>query len=74
MQNADSQQIYGANVPILKVGIPPRMPLRYITPISDTHTLETSVTARFRSRRTKRDQHVAHHAGVLRFSGSDFHP
>ena len=45
MQNADSQQIYGANVPILKVGISNfRMPLRYITPISDTHTLETSVT------------------------------
>lgn len=45
MQNADSQQIYGANVPILKVGISNfRIPLRYITPTSDTHTLETSVT------------------------------
>ena len=45
MQNADAQQIYGANVPILKVGISNfRLPLRYITPTSDTHTLETSVT------------------------------
>ena len=45
MQNADAQQIYGANVPILKVGISNfRLPLRYITPASDTHTLETSVT------------------------------
>ncbi|MGB0416776.1 MAG: GTP cyclohydrolase FolE2 [Coraliomargarita sp.] len=45
MQNADAQQIYGANVPILKVGISNfRMPLRFITPTSDTHTLETSVT------------------------------
>lgn len=45
MQNADSQQIYGANVPILKVGISNfRLPLRYITPTSDTQTLETSVT------------------------------
>ena len=45
MQNADSQQIYGANVPILKVGISNfRIPLRFITPTSDTVTLETSVT------------------------------
>ncbi|MGB0343896.1 MAG: GTP cyclohydrolase FolE2 [Coraliomargarita sp.] len=45
MQNAGSRQIYGANVPILKVGISNfRLPLRYITPDSDTHTLETSVT------------------------------
>lgn len=45
MQNADSQQIYGANVPILKVGISNfRLPLSYITPTSDTQTLETSVT------------------------------
>lgn len=45
MQNADAQQIFGANVPILKVGISNfRLPLRYITPSSDTRTLETSVT------------------------------
>lgn len=45
MQNADAQQIFGANVPILKVGISNfRLPLRYITPTSDTVTLETSVT------------------------------
>ncbi|MGJ8652904.1 MAG: GTP cyclohydrolase FolE2 [Opitutaceae bacterium] len=45
MQNADAQQIFGANVPILKVGISNfRLPLRYITPTSDTLTLETSVT------------------------------
>ena len=45
MQNADSQQIYGSNVPILKVGISNfRLPLSYITPSSDTLTLETSVT------------------------------
>lgn len=45
MQNADSQQIYGANVPILKVGISNfRLPLRFITSTSDTHTLEASVT------------------------------
>ena len=45
MQNADSQYIFGANVPILKVGISNfRLPLRYITPSSDTMTLETSVT------------------------------
>lgn len=45
MQNADAQAIYGANVPILKVGISNfRLPLRYITPSSDTHSLETSVT------------------------------
>ena len=45
MQNADARQIFGANVPILKVGISNfRLPLRYITPSSDTHTLETSVT------------------------------
>ena len=45
MQNTDAQQIFGANVPILKVGISNfRLPLRYITPSSDTLTLETSVT------------------------------
>ncbi len=45
MQNADALEIYGANVPILKVGISNfRLPLRYITPSSDTHTLETAVT------------------------------
>lgn len=45
MQNADAQQIFGANVPILKVGISNfKLPLRYITPTSDTQTLETSVT------------------------------
>jgi GTP cyclohydrolase I len=45
MQNADSQQIFGANVPILKVGISNfKLPLRYITPSSDTQMLETSVT------------------------------
>jgi GTP cyclohydrolase I len=45
MQNADSQEIFGANVPILKVGISNfRLPLSYITPSSDTLTLETSVT------------------------------
>lgn len=45
MQNAGSRQIFGANVPILKVGISNfRLPLRFITPDSDTHSLETSVT------------------------------
>lgn len=45
MQNADSLEIYGANVPILKVGISNfRLPLRFITASSDTQTLETSVT------------------------------
>lgn len=45
MQNADALEIFGANVPILKVGISNfRLPLRYITTSSDTHTLETSVT------------------------------
>ncbi len=45
MQNADALEIYGANVPILKVGISNfRLPLRYITASLDTHTLETSVT------------------------------
>jgi len=45
MQNTDAKQIFGANVPILKVGISNfRIPLRYITPTSDTMTLETSVT------------------------------
>jgi len=45
MQNASAQQILGANVPILKVGISNfRIPLRFITPTSDTQTLETSVT------------------------------
>jgi GTP cyclohydrolase I len=45
MQNADALEIFGANVPILKVGISNfRLPLRYITASSDTQTLETSVT------------------------------
>jgi GTP cyclohydrolase I len=45
MQNADAREIYGANVPILKVGISNfRLPLRYIRPNSDTLQLETSVT------------------------------
>ena len=45
MQNTDSQQIFGAKVPILKVGISNfRLPLSYITSSSDTMTLETSVT------------------------------
>jgi GTP cyclohydrolase I len=45
MQNTDSQQIFGANVPILKVGISNfRLPLRFITPTSDTQMLETSIT------------------------------
>lgn len=45
MQNASAQAIFGANVPILKVGISNfRIPLRYITPSSDTLQLETSVT------------------------------
>ena len=45
MQNADAQEIYGANVPILNVGISNfRIPLRFITERSDTLTLETSVT------------------------------
>ena len=45
MQNADARTIFGANVPILKVGISNfRLPLKYITADSDTHTLETSVT------------------------------
>jgi GTP cyclohydrolase I len=45
MQNADAQAIFGANVPILKVGISNfRMPLRFIRPNSDTVNLETSIT------------------------------
>ena len=45
VQNASALQIQGANVPILKVGISNfRLPLRYITPSSDTHMLETLVT------------------------------
>jgi GTP cyclohydrolase I len=45
MQNADARAIYGANVPILKVGISNfRLPLRFIRPNSDTLQLETSVT------------------------------
>ncbi|MFP4070083.1 MAG: GTP cyclohydrolase FolE2 [Opitutales bacterium] len=45
MQNADARAIFGANVPILKVGISNfKLPLRYITPTSDTKMLETSVT------------------------------
>ena len=45
MQNADSQQIFGANVPILKVGISNfRLPLQYLNGQSDKLSLETSVT------------------------------
>lgn len=45
MQNASSQAIFGANVPILKVGISNfRLPLKYFTSNSDTLRLETSVT------------------------------
>ncbi|MFP4156292.1 MAG: GTP cyclohydrolase FolE2 [Opitutales bacterium] len=45
MQNADALEIFGANVPILKVGISNfRLPLRYLTAVSDTRELETSVT------------------------------
>lgn len=45
MQNADALEIFGANVPILKVGISNfRLPLRFYTAASDTCTLETSVT------------------------------
>ena len=45
MQNADSQQIFGANVPILKVGISNfRLPLQYLNGQSDKLPLETSVT------------------------------
>lgn len=45
MQNADALEIFGANVPILKVGISNfRLPLHYLTAASDTQTLETSVT------------------------------
>ena len=45
MQNANAREIFGANVPILKVGISNfRLPLRYITESSDTRILETSVT------------------------------
>lgn len=45
MQNANSKHIFGANVPISKVGISNfKLPLRYITATSDTHTLETSIT------------------------------
>ena len=45
MQNASAQAIFGANVPIFKVGISNfRLPLRYITESSDTQMLETSVT------------------------------
>ncbi len=45
MQNADALEIYGANVPILKVGISNfRLPLRYLTAAGDTQMLETSVT------------------------------
>jgi len=45
MQNASKEEIQGANVPILQVGISNfRLPLKYITPTADTLTLETSVT------------------------------
>lgn len=45
MQNASKEEIQGANVPILQVGISNfKLPLRFITPTADTLTLETSVT------------------------------
>lgn len=45
MQNASKEEIQGANVPILQVGISNfKLPLRYVTPTADTLTLETSVT------------------------------
>jgi len=45
MQNSDSSEIYGANVPIVQVGISDfRMPLTYLTKACDKITLETSVT------------------------------
>ncbi|NBD39166.1 MAG: GTP cyclohydrolase I FolE2 [Verrucomicrobia bacterium] len=45
MQNTDSSEILGANVPILQVGISNfRLPLRYMTADGEPVTLETSVT------------------------------
>jgi GTP cyclohydrolase I len=45
MQNASSEEIQGANVPILQVGISNfKLPLRYVTASADTMVLETSVT------------------------------
>lgn len=45
MQNASKEEIQGANVPILQVGISNfKLPLRFVTPAADTLTLETSVT------------------------------
>ncbi len=45
MQNASSEEIQGANVPILQVGISNfKLPLRFVTASADTMVLETSVT------------------------------
>ncbi len=45
MQNSESSEIQGANVPIMQVGIHNfRLPLRYLTEARDNQTLETSVT------------------------------
>ena len=45
MQNTDAQQIFGSNVPILKIGISNfRLPLRYTKPTSDTQTLENPIS------------------------------
>lgn len=45
MQNADSAEIQGAQVPILQVGINNfRLPLRYLSATGERLTLETSVT------------------------------
>lgn len=45
MQNRDSSEILGANVPILQVGISNfRLPLRFMTADGEPVTLETSVT------------------------------
>lgn len=45
MQNSESSEIQGANVPIMQVGINNfRLPLRYLTASCDKQTLETSVT------------------------------
>lgn len=45
VQNSDSSDILGANVPILRVGINNfRLPLRYLTADCEKVTLETSVT------------------------------
>ena len=66
MQNADSQQIFGANVPILKVGISNfRMPLQYLNAQSDKLSLETSVTGTVSLEANQGDQHVARYARFL---------